>query len=67
MALENSQNATRFIPQLGDLKPPVLLETLDTITGVYSHSFHLVWIVLFTKEVGMEKEELGGQCSERSV
>ncbi|KAJ5201678.1 uncharacterized protein N7498_006341 [Penicillium cinerascens] len=77
-ALENSQNAIGFIPQLKDLKSSVPLETLDKITGVYSHSFHSIWIVLivcagvglisslFTEEVSMEKEELGRQRFEPS-
>ncbi|KAI3011178.1 hypothetical protein CBS147346_1379 [Aspergillus niger] len=71
--LENSQAAVGFIPQLRDLRGQVGKEVLDQVTGVYSHSFHVIWIVLivfagmglvascFTKEVSMEKEELGRQ------
>ncbi|GKZ22396.1 hypothetical protein AbraIFM66951_011564 [Aspergillus brasiliensis] len=71
--LENSQAAVGFIPQLRDLKGQVGKEIFDQVTGVYSHSFHVIWIVLivfagvglvascFTKEVSMEKEELGRQ------
>ncbi|RAK84846.1 efflux pump antibiotic resistance protein [Aspergillus costaricaensis CBS 115574] len=77
-ALENSQAAVGFIPQLRDLRGQVGKEVLDQVTGVYSHSFHIIWIVLivfagvglvascFTKEVSMEKEELGRQRFEES-
>ncbi|XRM36550.1 hypothetical protein ABZX51_000048 [Aspergillus tubingensis] len=45
-ALENSQAAVGFIPQLRDLRGQVGKEVLDQVTGVYSHSFHVIWIVL---------------------
>jgi EmrB/QacA subfamily drug resistance transporter len=71
--LENSQNAISFIPQLKNLKSSVSPQTFDKIAGIYSQSFQSIWIVLtvlagvglvlslFTKEVSMDKEELGRQ------
>ncbi|KAJ5118969.1 hypothetical protein N7476_011323 [Penicillium atrosanguineum] len=78
VALENSQNAIGFIPQLKDLKSSVPPETLNKVIEVYNHSFQSIWIVLtvfagiglvsslFTKEISMEKEELGRQRFEPS-
>ncbi|KAJ6112016.1 hypothetical protein N7523_008077 [Penicillium sp. IBT 18751x] len=77
-ALENSQNAIAFIPQLNGLKSSVPPDTLNEVVRVYNHSFQSIWIVLtvlagvglvsslFTKEISMETEELGRQRFEPS-
>ena len=45
-ALENSQNAIAFIPQLKDLRSSVPPDTLNKVIGVYNQSFQSIWIVL---------------------
>jgi hypothetical protein len=79
VALNDSQNAIGFIPQLSQIQPTIPKEMMNQISTVYVRSFRTIWVVLiafsgiglfsslFTKEVSMEKEELGKQRFEPST
>jgi hypothetical protein len=78
--LANSEEAVGFIPQLRELRADadVTPEALAHVVAAYATSFHAIWFVLlgcaclgfvtslFTKEVTMEKENLGRQRFELS-
>jgi hypothetical protein len=76
--LENSNQAVGFIPHLRELRSTLSPRDLANIISVYSRSFQTIWLVLvgfscvgfisslLTKEVTIEKEELGRQRFEPS-